>query len=34
MSKTFETLEKRGHVRRYSDKVPPKELIDKANEII
>ena len=30
MSKTFETLEKRGHVRRYSDKVPPKELIDKA----
>ena len=30
MSKTFDTLEKRGHVRRYSDKVPPKELIDKA----
>ena len=30
MSKTFETLEKRGHVRRYKDKVPPKELIDKS----
>ena len=30
MSKTFELLEKRGHIRKYSDKAPPKELIEKA----
>ncbi len=30
MNKTFETLEKRGHVRKYSDKAPSKEMIDKA----
>ena len=30
MSKTFELLEKRGHIRKYSDKAPPKELIEEA----
>ena len=30
MSKTFKLLEKRGHIRKYSDKAPPKELIEEA----